>query len=121
MLGPRAGGGGGDSGSEEQSDGEPEDRAGSSDSGGEGGDAEFDMLESSDDEEDVPRAGAGGSAPRGVKRSVQALPEPSHAGMAVKRPRVQSRAEAAAAVELDGLSVAEQEALALRVLTRRER
>lgn len=102
----------------------------SSDSGGEDdsdvGDADVDLLDSSDDE-GVPEARGRdgrkqvGAAPAGVKRSMAPRAEPGHAGMAVKRPRFQSRAEAAAAAELVGLSVAEQEALALRMLTNRSR
>ena len=85
------------------------------------GDDYIDMLDSSDDE--ASRRGRGretgicGGPAGGAKRHAPLLPEPSHAGMALKKQRVKSQTE----TELQGLSVAEQEALALRMLTQRDR
>ena len=73
-----------------------------------------DVLQSSDEDEgDGPRrAGTQRGAPR-------AAPEPSHAGMALAGRRRMAQGSDRGAGELDGLSVQEQEALALRMLRNR--
>ena len=95
-------------------------------SGGSDSDAEIkdgdmvdglDMLQSSDDDDAKPR-GAGRAGNKRV--APQAAPEPSHAGMALaSRKRRLTQGSGGGAGELDGLSVQEQEALALRMLRNR--
>ena len=74
------------------------------------------MLQSSDEDGD-PRDDARVRGKRGAAPRV--APEPSHAGMALagKRKRVEGGGRGTG--ELDGLSVQEQEALALRMLMTR--
>jgi hypothetical protein len=74
------------------------------------------MLESSDDEEGIPRIEPRAGAKRGAPR---AAPEPSHAGMALAGKRRCREGSGRVTGELDGLSVQEQEALALRMLRTR--
>ena len=76
---------------------------------------EVDMLQSSDDEGD-PRARSRVGVKRGASR---VAPEPSHAGMALAGKRTRMERSDKGAGELDGLSVQEQEALALRMLRTR--
>ena len=74
------------------------------------------MLESSDDEEGNPRAGPRAGVKGGAPR---VAPEPSHAGMALAGKRMRMEGSSRGTGELDGLSVQEQEALALRMLRTR--
>ena len=131
-LGAQLGGPGIGDGKECSDDSDGDDRAegeepaGNSDSGfdddaasgGSGNDDEdtmdgVDMLQSSDDDEDGPSAA---DVRHGAAR---AAAEPSHAGMALAGKRRMAQGTARGAGELDGLSVQEQEALALRMLRKR--
>ena len=76
-----------------------------------------DMLQSSDDDDDDDNIGPRRS---GTKRGApRPAPEPSHAGMALAGKRRMAQGSDKGAGELDGLSVQEQEALALRMLRNR--